>query len=124
MAVEAILSQYLHVKKLVAKFVPYFLTNDQKQPTPPFELLDFLLSQSVHLLPHPPYFPNLTPADFFLFGYVNEKIHGQEFLSAQSAVAAYEDGVIFSAKKTWQSTFNNCYDHLSVCINRGGDSIE
>jgi len=52
----------------------------------------------------------LTPADFFLFGYVNEKIRGQEFLSAQSVVAAYKDGVNFVAKKTWQSTFNNCYD--------------
>ena len=29
--------------------------------------------------PHPPYSPDLAPSDFFLFGYVKEKLGGQSF---------------------------------------------
>ncbi len=36
MAVETILSQLLHVKKVVAKFVPHVLTNDQKRASVEF----------------------------------------------------------------------------------------
>ena len=31
------------------------------------------------VLPHPPYSPDLAPSDFFLFGYLKEKLKGKHF---------------------------------------------
>ena len=31
--------------------------------------------------PHPPYSPDIAPSDFFLFGYVKEKLKGYKFKS-------------------------------------------
>jgi transposase len=31
------------------------------------------------IAPHPPYSPDLAPADFYLFGYVKHQLQGHEF---------------------------------------------
>ena len=36
-------------------------------------------SFGIKLLSHPPYSPDLAPSDFFLFGYLKEKIKGEQF---------------------------------------------
>jgi len=52
-----ILTEKLHMRRISAKFVPRVLIDDQKENR-------FEISQE---LPHPPYSPDLAPADFFLF---------------------------------------------------------
>jgi hypothetical protein len=38
------------------------------------------------LEPYPPYSPDLTPSDFFLFGHLKEKILGIDFESPQELI--------------------------------------
>jgi histone-lysine N-methyltransferase SETMAR len=33
------------------------------------------------LLPHPAYSPHLAPSDFFLFGYLKDKLRGKKFMT-------------------------------------------
>jgi len=68
---------------------------------------DFLASKSIRSLHHPPYSPDLAPADFFLFGYVKEELRGQEFASPEAAVAAYEDAVNKIPRNMWHAAFSN-----------------
>jgi hypothetical protein len=42
-----------------------------------------LSQMHVHLAPHSHYAPDLAPLDFFLFGYLKEKMLGLEFDSAK-----------------------------------------
>jgi hypothetical protein len=37
---------------------------------------NWLAAKEIQLLPHPPYSPNLAPADFFLFRKVKEQLAG------------------------------------------------
>jgi hypothetical protein len=42
----------------------------------------------VKLVPHPPYSQNLAPSEFFLLGYIKQKIAGQEFVSLDDLLEA------------------------------------
>jgi histone-lysine N-methyltransferase SETMAR len=39
----------------------------------------FCKENELRLAPYPPYSPGLAPSDFFLFGYVNERLKGMVF---------------------------------------------
>jgi transposase len=41
----------------------------------------FCEENGLRLVPHPPYSPDLAPSDFFLFGYVKERLKGIVFPS-------------------------------------------
>jgi transposase len=48
-----------------------------------------LSQMPVRLAPHPPYSPDLTPSDFFLFGYLKTKMLGLEFDSPTQKVIIF-----------------------------------
>jgi transposase len=85
--------------------------------------MDYLAEKSIRTLPHPPYSPDLAPADFFLFGFVKEKLRGIDFLSPEAAVAAYEKAVNEIPKKMWHATFHNWFSRMSNCICKEGDYL-
>jgi transposase len=43
------------------------------------------------LATHPPYSPDLAPSDFFLFGYVKNRLQGIVFTSREELLADFED---------------------------------
>ena len=85
---------------------------------------DYLFEQGVRLLPHPPYSPDLAPADFFLFGTVKEKLRGRDFQSPEAAGEAYEDEVAAIPIVTWRSAFDNWFIRCQSCIDVGGNYID
>jgi transposase len=64
-----IFTEKLQMHRVSAKFVPCFLTDDQKENR-------IEISQE---LPHPPYSPDLAPADFFLFPKLITTLKGRRF---------------------------------------------
>jgi histone-lysine N-methyltransferase SETMAR len=40
---------------------------------------------------HPPYSPDLTPSDFFLFGHIKHFLEGVEFLSEETLLAQFSE---------------------------------
>lgn len=84
---------------------------------------DYLSLKGVRVLHHPPYSPDLAPADFFLFGFVKEKLRGREFPSAQAAVRAYEDEVKNIPRNMWHSAFDNWFARMTACVNVHGDYV-
>jgi histone-lysine N-methyltransferase SETMAR len=85
---------------------------------------EFLSEKSVRLLHHPPYSPDLAPADFFLFGYVKEKLRGHDFESPEAAVIAYEKLVAQIPTKIWNATFDNWFTRMTECLNNNGEYLK
>jgi hypothetical protein len=52
------------------------------------EYMDHTLLKRV---PDPPYLPDLTPSDFYLFGYVKHQLQGHEFTEGAELVSAISE---------------------------------
>ena len=49
----------------------------------------FLASEKVKVLNHPPYSPDLSPCDFFLFPRLNKMLSGNKYTSRSSLGSAF-----------------------------------
>jgi len=63
--------------------------------------------------PHPPYSPDIAPSDFFLFGYVKEKLKGQKFIArdelyeaVHSILSGISEDLILRVFESW---ITRCY---------------
>ena len=67
----------------------------------------FLSTQNIDLMSHPPYSPDLSPNDNFLFPYVKIKRRGQRFTTPEEAVDAFRIHVLQIPQSEWQKCFDN-----------------
>ncbi|GBP36802.1 Histone-lysine N-methyltransferase SETMAR [Eumeta japonica] len=61
---------------------------------PSSETCRFLDGRKIILTGHPPYNPDLTPNDFYLFPSVKNKLRGQHFSSREEAIDAFKMHVL------------------------------
>ena len=85
---------------------------------------DFLAEKSVQELQHPPYSPDLTPCDFFVFPSVKKKLRGKRFESAEAAVAAFVDGIESMPASAWRECFEKWFWRMQLCIDSAGEYFE
>jgi [histone H3]-lysine36 N-dimethyltransferase SETMAR len=87
---------------------------------------DFLASQNVKVLQHPPYSPDLAPADFFLFPRLKKVLKGKRFEDVTSikrnVVAALSKKAI--TEEDFNKAFNNLYTRCQLCVTKEGDYVE
>ncbi|KAI6652366.1 Histone-lysine N-methyltransferase SETMAR-like [Oopsacas minuta] len=86
--------------------------------------LDFLAENSVQLVSHPPYSPDLAPCDFFLFPTINEKIRGIRFESPEEARLAFEETLWSLPEEKWHSCFDSWFHRMQLCIDCCGRYFE
>jgi histone-lysine N-methyltransferase SETMAR len=76
----------------------------------------FLTPKNVTTLYHPPYSPDLSPPDYFLFPKLKLKLKGPHFAD----VAAIQVGVTVelnrAQKEEFSEAFHKLYDRTKVCI--------
>lgn len=106
------------------KLQHFLLHHDNAPAHTAIRTVDFLASKGARLLPHPPYSPDLAPADFFLFGYVKESLRGQQFSSAERALEAYEDAIRAIKRETWNAASQNWFKRMNTCIHAHGNYVE
>jgi histone-lysine N-methyltransferase SETMAR len=73
---------------------------------------------------HPPYSPDLAPCDFFLFGYIKEKLKGKSFAAQDdlfSAVREIMDGI---SKGQKLKVFTAWMERLQKCVDTAGEYCE
>ena len=58
--IYTILTENLGKKKVCARFVPHQLNEDKK-------VNEFLMKKKICVINHPPYSPDISPCDYFLF---------------------------------------------------------
>jgi [histone H3]-lysine36 N-dimethyltransferase SETMAR len=77
----------------------------------------------VRRLNHPPYSPDLAPADFFLFPKVKEQLSGLQ-LDQDSLKQTWEGVTKSIAKEEFAAAFRRCYERCKKCVRIGGDYVE
>ena len=86
--------------------------------------IDFLSENSIQLVSHPPYSPDLAPCDFFLFPSVKEKIRGTNFDSADDATCAFIEAISDVNQETWAHCFEMWFYRMKLCIEAHGECFE
>jgi histone-lysine N-methyltransferase SETMAR len=84
---------------------------------------NWLAARAIRVLPHPPYSPDLAPADFFLFRKVKEELAGLT-LTQESLKSAWEGVVRNIAEDEFAVAFRRWFERCEKCIRIGGDYVE
>ncbi|GFW55339.1 putative DD34D transposase [Trichonephila clavipes] len=74
------------------------------------------------LLPHPPYSPDLSPSDFFLFSDLMPA--GQKFCADEEVIAETEDYVKAEDKSYYKNGIEKLYGRYNRCITLEGNYIK
>lgn len=84
----------------------------------------FLHKKGVVLIEHPPYSPDLTPADFMLFPKLKSMIKGTKFDDIKDIQTNVTYELKNIPKKEFQISFENLYRRCDKCIQVMGDYFE
>ena len=111
--ISTILHQDLGLVKKSARWVPKLLSDAQT----------WFAANNVQRLEHPPYSPDLAPADFFLFRKVKEELAGLS-LTADSLKQTWEGVIRGIAAEDFATAFQRWHERCEKCIRIGGDYVE
>jgi hypothetical protein len=73
--------------------------------------------------PHPPYSPHLAPSDFYLFGYLKDRLQGQHFEDGDQLFDAIMALTGIIEKVTLQRVFREWVERLRRCIETNGEYV-
>lgn len=85
---------------------------------------EYLDTQKIELMGHPPYSPDLAPNDFFLFPLIKDKLRGQRFSSPEEAVEAFKTHVLELPSSDWKKCYEGWFNRMQKCIDLKGDYFE
>ena len=72
---------------------------------------------------HPPYSPDVAPSDFFLFGYLKDRIRGNSFMTTDELVSRITSLISEIPRLTLEKVFQEWKDRLSKVIQTQGTYI-
>jgi transposase len=77
----------------------------------------FLANKNIAVLEHPPYSPDLSPCDFYLFPEIKSVLKGTHFMSVEN-VKAKKAEILNSLT---EHDLRNCFEHwqhlMQLCVN-------
>ena len=81
----------------------------------------FLASEKVNVLNHPPYSPDLSPCDFFLFPRLKTMLSGNKYTSRSSLGSAIYQCLQQIPKEDYLSAFRDWVKKVTkMCFSKGG----
>jgi histone-lysine N-methyltransferase SETMAR len=84
---------------------------------------NWFAAHNIQRLDHPPYSPDLAPADFFLFRRVKEELAGQS-LDEGTLKTTWERVVRSIGADEFATAFRRWYERCQKCIEIGGGYVE
>lgn len=88
------------------------------------ETSEYLATQNIELMGHPPYSPDLAPNDFFLFPTIKGKLRGQRFSTPEEAVEAFKNHVLELPQSEFKKCYEKWFERMDKCINLKGEYFE
>jgi hypothetical protein len=76
------------------------------------------------VIPHPPYFPDLAPCDFFLFPKMKLKLKGHRFDTIEEIQAESQRVLDTLREKDFQEAFQKWRRQWDQCLHAGGNYFE
>ena len=74
----------------------------------------------INTVPHPPYSPDLTPCDFWLF----PKLRGCGYETIEEMKEAVMKVIDWLTQEDFDGAFQKLLEHYNKCIAAGGDYFE
>ena len=87
-------------------------------------VVDFLASEHIQEVGHPPYSPDLAPCDFFVFPNVKRLMRGIRYESPEAAVEAFTELVEGLPPSAWASCWTKWFERMQLCIDTNGEYFE
>ena len=84
----------------------------------------FLTSEKVIVLNHPPYSPDLSPCDFFLFPRLKKMLSRNKYTSRSSLGSAIYQCLQQIPKEDYLSAFHDWVKKLQKCVSVKGEYFE
>ena len=78
--------------------------------------LDLSAANHVKLVTHPPYSPDLTPCDWFLFPSIKRLLKGKQFQNAEDARAFFEGVILDIPQSTWSGVIDSWFERMVKCV--------
>ena len=98
------------------------LLHDNATPHDNPEVLAYLKSEGLQLMPHPPCSPDLAPCDFWLNDYIKLNLADQE--DEKSLFNAVTKVLESIPEKEYRKTFEKLLERMQMCIDNHGDYFE
>ena len=84
---------------------------------------DHFATNSTHIVPQPPYSPDLAPCDFWLFAKLKRPLRGHRFESIEEIETETEE-LKAIPEEDFATCFENWKKRCHKCIASGGDYFE
>jgi hypothetical protein len=75
------------------------------------------------LVRQPPYFPDLAPCDFFLFGYLKHHLEGKHLTMEDEVIAAVREVFDKIPLQTFQNVMDDWQYRLRRCLQLRGEYL-
>jgi hypothetical protein len=85
---------------------------------------DRLVLRELDRMKHPPYGPDLAPCDFFLFGYLKEKLADAQYETPEELFFEVGEIIHDIPQDLRQRVFQDWKKRLQECLNSGGEYVE
>ncbi|GBL98944.1 Histone-lysine N-methyltransferase SETMAR [Araneus ventricosus] len=100
------------------------LLHDNSRPHIAIRVRQFLATRKVTLLEHPPYSPDLAPADFFLFPRLKGVLQGLRFSDIAQIQQRVTTVLRAIPKEAFADSFQQLYNRCQKCIVANGNYFE
>ena len=96
--------------------------HDNGRPHVHEDVSHYLESEGLTIIPHPPYSPDLSPCDFWLFDLIKENLPDQS--DSTSLYDAVTNFMYSLNKEEYRKTFEKWIERMQLCINNQDDYFE
>jgi len=96
--------------------------HDNGKPHVHKDVRAYLESEGVTIMPHPPYSPDLSPCDFWLFDLIKNNLPDQS--DSQSLCDAVVNFMYSLSNEEYKKTFEKWMERMQLCIDNQGDYFE
>ena len=97
---------------------------DNARPHTSRKVFEYLESHNMEKAPQPPFSPDIAPSDFYLFGYVKNKLAGRSFRSPDELLSAVNEILDQISPETLMKVFQSWEERLIKVIEQKGEYIE
>lgn len=98
------------------------LLHDNAKPHVALEVKNFLKDEGLAVMPHPPYSPDLSPCDFWLFDYIKRNLEDHQ--NKDSLFKAVSKIIENIPEKEYKKAFDKLLERMQLCIDNKGEYFE
>lgn len=104
---------------------PYLLHYDNARPHTASKTVEMIERANFELLPHPPYSPDLSPADFAIFPKMKKLLRGRIFACRGDLEALTRHVLLHEMPRSvFADAIDDMHTRWQKCAQRGGDYVE